>query len=340
MTGSAFFQQPPKTEDDYWIARSLLLPTGLKLDPKKGIKLGPPRPPPDLYHFETKGPGVIAGSTVCIVIMVSITFTRLLLRWFKASVRFGADDWLIIPGLVSCSVYHLILMLAIDDLFLRQILAVAWPALQIAMVQYGGAGKHMYDVTYHEFYMVNWLGSIAKMDFFVAVGIIKMSIVVFNIRLTGLSSHKWLIAHWTFFGLLLAYTLAAFFMNVFQCNPPSANFDSIAAGKLPIAAKCLSENRLGTILSSLHVAMDFCLLAVPIIVLWKVQMDWAKKIRLYIIFSLGAISCIGSVFRQLAQAKVGGDILCRSTSYLPPAQPVADGLTEPQMNTLLSLRGL
>lgn len=40
---------------------------------------------------------------------------------------------------------------------LWQLLAVAYPVLQIAIVKYGGGGKHMYDVTYHEFYMFNWV---------------------------------------------------------------------------------------------------------------------------------------------------------------------------------------
>lgn len=38
-------------------------------------------------------------------------------------------------------------------------MAVAYPALQIAMVQYGGAGKHMFDVTYIEYYYYHWVGS-------------------------------------------------------------------------------------------------------------------------------------------------------------------------------------
>jgi hypothetical protein len=35
---------------------------------------------------------------------------------------------------------------------------MSWPALQIAAVHYGGSGKHLYDVTYHELYMFNWVG--------------------------------------------------------------------------------------------------------------------------------------------------------------------------------------
>jgi hypothetical protein len=143
-----------------------------------------------------------------------------------------------------------------------------------------------------------------------------MSITMFNMRLTGLTSHKWKIAHWTFFGLLVVYTLAALFMNIFQCNPPKANFDTIAAGKLDSRPKCLSENQLGSSLSSMHVIMDFCLLAIPIIVLWKVQMPWATKSRFFFVFGVGAISCIGSVLRQIEQANLKSDLSCQNSPYL------------------------
>lgn len=141
-----------------------------------------------------------------------------------------------------------------------------------------------------------------------------MSIVMFNRRLTGMTSPRWLIVHWTFFALLVIYTLCALFMTVFQCSPQHAHFDLIAAGKLNSPKKCLSENQVGISLSTIHVAMDFCLLSVPIIVLWKVQMPWSTKIRFFVVFAIGAMSCIGSVLRQLEQANLKTDILCDSPS--------------------------
>ena len=148
------------------------------------------------------------------------------------------------------------------------------------------------------------------MIFFLAVATIKMSIVMFNMRLTGLTSHKWMIAHWTFFGTLIVYWLTAFFMVTFQCSPPSAGFNSVAAGKLNSPPKCISETTLGDILSSWHVASDFCLLSVPVIVLWKVRMPWPRKARLFAVFSVGAMSCIGSVVRQVDQSRLSVDPLC------------------------------
>ena len=122
---------------------------------------------------------------------------------------------------------------------------------------------------------------------------------MFNMRLTGLTSRNWMIAHWAFFALLVVYVVTAISMNVFQCSPPSANFDHIAAGKLPTQAKCMSELNLTVPLNVVHAVTDFCLLAVPIIVLWNVRFPWSKKLRLYCVFSIGIMSCIGSVVRQI-----------------------------------------
>jgi hypothetical protein len=98
---SALVGSPPATQDDYWIVRSLLLVAGIpNPDPSKGAKIPPARPPPERYHFETNGPRIIAGSAVSLVVMALFTGTRLLLRSQKAGLKFGLDDWFIIPGAV------------------------------------------------------------------------------------------------------------------------------------------------------------------------------------------------------------------------------------------------
>jgi hypothetical protein len=105
MVESALLGTPPKTEADYFIARAMLLvvrrPKGAKtLDPAKGATLPPFRPPPSQYRYETNGPRFIAGMSVCIAVMVAVTGTRLMLRYFRSSLRWGADDWLIIVAVV------------------------------------------------------------------------------------------------------------------------------------------------------------------------------------------------------------------------------------------------
>ena len=136
---SAYFNTPPNTPRDEQIAAGLLLLTGLTpdiKDPKNGVTIPPFKP--DNYVFETKGPGIIAGLAVSMVIITAATFARLAIRVFVRECRFGLDDWLIIPA---------------------YLLAMAYPALQICMVIYGGAGKHFYDVTYEEYYYYKFVSS-------------------------------------------------------------------------------------------------------------------------------------------------------------------------------------
>ena len=101
---SAFIGQPPLTDDDYWIVRGMQLTAGLSdPHPQKGIKLSLQKPPPGQYHFETKGPQIIAGSAVAIALMFLFTATRIMIRCSKKRAYFGKDDWFIIPGCVSSS---------------------------------------------------------------------------------------------------------------------------------------------------------------------------------------------------------------------------------------------
>ncbi|KAF3043003.1 hypothetical protein E8E12_010001 [Didymella heteroderae] len=293
---SAYFNTLPANELDEQIAAGLLLLSGLKpdiKDPKDGVTI-PPFRPTENYHFETKGPGVIAALSVCMVILTVVAFLRLGVRLFVRGVRFGADDWLIIPA---------------------YLLAMAYPALQIAMVQYGGAGKHFYDITYQEYFHYKYLAPSASIVFYVYVGLVKMSIALFNIRLTTLTTRFWKNVNWAFFVICTAYTFAALFLNVFKCTPQYASFNLLRiaeSGKVP---KCLSVNTMNSILR-LNLALDFTALAIPVIVIWKVQLSWKKKARIFGLLSIGLIACIASVMTLVSQYTLEKDPLWNYTTLL------------------------
>lgn len=102
MTGSAFYGTPPATEDDLWIIIGIYRLVGLtgKVDPTKGLPLLVPKPPN--YVFESWGDRAIRTSAAVIVLMVLITGSRLVLRATRRDLRWGPDDWVIIPAAVSC----------------------------------------------------------------------------------------------------------------------------------------------------------------------------------------------------------------------------------------------
>ncbi|RDW65328.1 hypothetical protein BP5796_10020 [Coleophoma crateriformis] len=283
---SALIGNPPATEKDYWIVKYLLLAFHSDADPMLGIVVPPVRPNP--YHYETRGPKILTSMIIAITVMIIVTGLRLGVRMFRRGLRMGWDDAFIIPGVL---------------------LALAWPSLQIAAVVYGGAGKHMYDVTYEEYGVFKTCTNLSKVVFFLSVGFIKVSICFFNRRLTSLTGRAWSIFNNVFLGLLTAYLIAALFMNIFQCLPAYGGWDAIRIGKEGVAAKCQSDSVFGSALSTIHVIMDFGLLSVPIIVLWKVKMSFGTKLRLYIVFGFGGMSAIGSIVRQVEQGRLNSDVL-------------------------------
>ncbi|KAF2145321.1 uncharacterized protein K452DRAFT_220412 [Aplosporella prunicola CBS 121167] len=292
---SALIGSPPETQNDYWIVEGMLRAVHMdtRADPGKGYNFLPKQP--QGYEYEDRKTATIIGMSFVMFIMIIATGTRLSVRLFRSGLRWGSDDWMLIPG---------------------AIMAIAYPALQIAMVVYGGGGKHTWDVTYEEYNIFNWLGVVCKILFFTSVGIIKISITLFNRRLTGMASRIWRIINDVFLVMLIAYTILALFWTCFQCTPPPAMWDKAYSGRLARPASCYSTSLLSNVLSTLHVIMDFCLLMTPIIVLWKVKLPKSTKIRLYFVFSTGAVSCIGSVLRQLAQQKISLDVTWGYTSIL------------------------
>lgn len=151
MTGSALYGQPPNSERDYKIVRGLLYAYGFpeSTDPGLGVPTRQHAPPG--YRFETRGPGVIGGLIVAILLSFLITGTRLLLRGFRKDLRWGLDDWVIIPAVVGLSLDHFLLFSS-RLIICVQLGTMSWMGCQIAMVTHGGVGKHIWDVSYEELY--------------------------------------------------------------------------------------------------------------------------------------------------------------------------------------------
>lgn len=99
MSHSAFLGQPPAKQDDFYIIKGMYRAAyAFNKDPSKGY-LFVPRKPAD-YEYNDKQASVIVGMAMAIAIMLSTTTLRLALRQFKTGVRWGADDWVLIPGVV------------------------------------------------------------------------------------------------------------------------------------------------------------------------------------------------------------------------------------------------
>ena len=150
--------------------------------------------------------------------------------------------------------------------------------------------------------------TVKQILFFVSAGLIKISISLFNRRLTGLSSQKWMYAHNVFLFLVISYTIIAIFATSLQCTPYGTQFSLIRIGQ--VSVKCIDGKRLLDSLLIIHVVFDFALLSVPLLVLYKIRMNVSRKIRLAFLFSVGSISCVGSAVRLTLRTASNPDRIC------------------------------
>lgn len=126
MSGSALVGNPPANQNDFYIIRGFYRGYNLPLaNPEEGIPIL--KAPPGAPHGQNRGPSIIASYSVLLFLLVTITSARLALRYFKKNLKWGPDDYAIILGASG---------------------ACAWVIICIAMVVMGGAGQHIYDITY------------------------------------------------------------------------------------------------------------------------------------------------------------------------------------------------
>ncbi|KAL9615472.1 MAG: hypothetical protein Q9167_000150 [Letrouitia subvulpina] len=139
------------------------------------------------------------------------------------------------------------------------------------------------------------------MVFFLAVAGIKLSIVFFYMRLSGVTSKKWMICHWTLAVILILYSIVTVLISLFSCTPLFVNWDIERMSRVKEPPVCLDTSKIIAGLSVIHVLTDLSLLAVPIFLLWKTQVKQTVKLRIWLVGIVGATSCATSAVRLVEQ---------------------------------------
>ena len=151
--------------------------------------------------------------------------------------------------------------------------------------------------------------------YYCTVTMIKVSICLFNLRLTGVTSRAWRIYHYVILACLAGFALGVILMYTASCNPPMVRFSLSDFGRRDYMTKCnraITSSEPNTIISVLHVVFDLFLLPVPLIVIWRLQMAISQRIRLVFLFSIGLLSMIGAVMRAANIKADKGDSFCKS----------------------------
>ena len=155
--------------------------------------------------------------------------------------------------------------------------------------------------------------------FYVAVALVKISILLFYMRLSGFCSTRWNIAHQALIACMAAFAICVFFTSIFACKPAYAGWNVRAIGAnlgQDNPPRCMNLADRVLAYSLVHVVSDFALLVVPVMMLKDVQMKKSIKFRVWIVGIIGCVSCICSVFRTVVQYRVARmDATCTSFHF-------------------------
>lgn len=163
------------------------------------------------------------------------------------------------------------------------------------MVVQGGAGHHVWEVTYQQYNTYAYYGGICQILFYVAVGLIKVSITLFIKRIVQYASYFWTVVANVFLAIEVVYVLLAIFWQICLCRPYCASWDRWYSGSLAQPASCWDYAPSVRTLGVSHLVLGVLLLLTPVIILWSVQMSWQKKARLFLLWAAGALSVFGGL---------------------------------------------
>lgn len=137
------------------------------------------------------------------------------------------------------------------------------------------------------------------MIFLTTVTMTGISITLSSNRLTTLTSSLWRITHRIFLVILVVFLTIIILTTLFQCVPPTMKYSLLSLGTLPHPPKCLNSTVLYTTYGMLHSISSVALLIISFLFLRCLRMSYGTKVRLFILFLIGSISCIASILRPI-----------------------------------------
>ena len=112
---------------------------------------------------------------------------------------------------------------------------------------------------------------------------------------------------WFLIFCFAGYMVGSFFADIFQAWPIAANWD--------LSVKMIhTTNRRHLFLgnASFNIVTDAALLVLPLCIIWKLKMNWPQKLGISLVFCLGGLTVIASIFRlQSYVAYQGSDPNCK-----------------------------
>lgn len=224
-------------------------------------------------------------SLVFAVVTPLVVLGRFLSR--RGSGKIGGDDWVVLG---ACAVA--------ETVSVQMIVVCAW-----------AFGKHVSDIQPALLTRTLKLYFISQILYKVNIGLTKISILLFYIRL--FIRPRFLRACWTCLVLVVVFTLASVLASVFQCTPVEHAFDgpnstsetdldyyypSSGSTRLE-SGKCINLTAFWYANAAFNILSDVVIILLPIPVVVQLHLPRRTRGGLCAIFAVGVFVCITSVLR-------------------------------------------
>ncbi|KAK4222260.1 hypothetical protein QBC38DRAFT_88264 [Podospora fimiseda] len=229
-------------------------------------------PPPGIEPNFIDPPSQVPGNVALHGVLLTVSTLSMVMRFYTRCCitrsKWGMDD-------VFC--------------FISYGMSLGFSALMFKTFEYG-IGRHMWDTP------AFWLPTAFEWFTYATYVYVLLSLAV---RLSFLFFYYRVFSQqgkirYVLIGSIVfmsALNLGIFFTTLFNCNPREKAWNSTVDGK------CINPEILPWISSGSSAACDIFVLLLPIPVLWGLNMDIKKKVRVLGVFGLGLFSCIASLVR-------------------------------------------
>ncbi|PVH93775.1 hypothetical protein DM02DRAFT_695121 [Periconia macrospinosa] len=232
---------------------------------------------------QNRGPIIIIVSSLLLGLSTAAVIARFVARRVL-KVKIGWDDWLTIPSLAM----------------------IATMVVELTYGEYHttkfGLGRHMIATNPAEGYRILQIGFFLSLSYTLLHLFIKLSILLFYIRIFGLFEKWFKISVYCVMAYVVGWSLSQVRFILGQCQPldyfwqrVNITLDPPAKGVCPVNTEVSSLST-----SILNIIADFLILILPISHLVNLQLILAKKVALLSVFLVGTLETISNIWTGAA----------------------------------------
>lgn len=212
--------------------------------------------------------GVIIGVISFILpFTTAVVLLRFYTRHYLSGRAVGADDWTMLAALALAAVDGATMLLMTTQ----------------------GLGHHMWTLTADQITTYNMYFYLSIVFYYACLGTVKTAILLQYLRVFAVKMRKITLVALVLIGL---WSTALVLVSVFACRPIRAFWDKSVTNP-----HCVADLPQWYVNAAGNIATDILIFALPIPVLWRLNLPRSQRLSLIGIFGLGFFTCTISVIR-------------------------------------------